>query len=331
MYIPETYLQAVILCFVTMFCWGSWANTQKLANKSWRFELFYWDFALGIFIFSVLSAFTLGSYGQEGRGFLTDVFLADKRNLLLAISGGVVFNLANILFVTAINLLGMAVAFPVSIGIALVLGVFLNYLVMPVGNVFLLFLGVASVVFAILLTAAAHKKNASVGESKPYNRLSVAISAGVLMGGFYWFVASSMMKDFNHPEIGKLSPYSAVFFMALGVLLSNLFFNTTLMKRPLQGLPLSYNDYLKGSLRDHLSGIAGGMVWCLGISLSIIASGKAGYAISYGLGQGATLIAAIWGVFVWKEFKNAPKGTDLLIRLMFVFYVLGLTIIIFSR
>lgn len=331
MYLPENYLQSVLFCFITMLCWGSWANTQKLAGKTWRFELFYWDYVLGILIFAVISAFTLGSYGPTGRSFSEDIHLAKQSNILWACLGGIIFNLANIFFVTAINIMGMAVAFPIAIGIALVLGVIVNYLALPVGNSTLLFTGVGFIVVAILFTALAYKKLLTQKGQMSSKGFVLALSGGILMGLFYRFVAASMTTDFYTPEPGKLTPYTAVFFMAVGVLVSNFIFNTVLMKRPLDGKPLSAPDYFKGNVQDHLAGIAGGMIWGLGTSLNIIASGKAGYAISYGLGQGATLIAAIWGVFIWKEFKNAPGGTSTLITLMFICYISGLCLIVYSR
>ena len=133
MFIPGSYSLAVILCIITMLCWGSWANTQKLASKSWPFPLFYWDYAIGVLLLSLVFAFTLGSWGESGRPFLDDISQADSSTLFSAFLGGVIFNLANLLVVAAIDLAGMAVAFPVGIGIALVLGVLVNYIATPVG------------------------------------------------------------------------------------------------------------------------------------------------------------------------------------------------------
>ena len=143
MFILENYSTAVFFCFITMLCWGSWANTQKLAAKSWRFELFYWDYVIGILILTLIFAFTLGSNGSVGRSFLEDVSQAGNDNLFSAILGGVIFNAANILLVAAIAIAGMSVAFPVGIGIALVLGVVVNYIDAPQGNATMLFAGVA--------------------------------------------------------------------------------------------------------------------------------------------------------------------------------------------
>jgi glucose uptake protein len=330
MFIVENYSLAVVFTIITMLCWGSWANTQKLASKDWRFETFYWDYVWGILIMSLIFAFTLGSTGEGGRSFLADFQQADSQNIQSALIGGVVFNAANILLVSAITIAGMSVAFPVGIGLALVIGVIVNYLDNPVGDKTLLFLGVGLIAVAILLNANAYRKMQS-NSTVSAKGLILSVAAGFLMGYFYKYVAASMFTDFNVPEAGKLSPYTAVVIFAVGILISNFLFNTYLMFRPFQGTPVSYSDYFKGSSKNHLMGILGGMIWCVGMSFNIIASGKAGAAISYGLGQGATIVAAIWGIYIWKEFKNAPKGTSIILNIMLLCYVVGLGLIIAAR
>jgi glucose uptake protein len=330
MFIPQSYSLAIILCIVTMLCWGSWGNTQKLAGKSWRFELFYWDYVLGILLFSLVLGFTLGSTGENGRGFIEDIRQAEPGNILNAMLGGVIFNASNILLVAAMAIAGMAVAFPVGVGIALALGVIINYVFAPQGNAAWLFGGVALIVAAIIIDAIAYKKHSATLQKVSGKGIVLSVSAGVLMALFYRFVASSMVTSFEVPEAGKLTPYSAIFFFSVGVLISNLLFNYLIMKRPFEGEPLSFKDYKKGSLGVHLTGITGGIIWNIGMSMSIIASGKAGFAISYGLGQGATLIAALWGVFIWKEFKGATKSVNMLIMLMFLAYLAGLALLVYA-
>lgn len=331
MFILENYSTAVLFCIITMLCWGSWANTQKLAAGTWRFELFYWDYVIGILVLTLVLAFTLGSNGTAGRGFIEDVSQANSSNLLSAMFGGVIFNAANILLVAAIAIAGMSVAFPVGIGIALVLGVVVNYIDSPQGNAALLFGGVALIAIAILLNARAYKKLSAANTSPSSKGLILSVAAGLLMGFFYRFVAKAMFSDFTVPEVGKLSPYSAMVFFAIGILLSNFIFNTYIMKKPFVGSPVSFSQYFKGSLRNHFTGILGGIIWCVGMSFSIIASGKAGAAISYGLGQGATIVAAIWGIFIWKEFKDAPKGTGSILNFMLLLYIAGIALIIYAR
>lgn len=331
MFILENYSTAVIFCIITMLCWGSWANTQKLAAGTWRFELFYWDYVIGILLLSLLFAFTLGSTGETGRGFIADVKQADTAAILSAVTGGIVFNLANILLVAAIAVAGMSVAFPVGIGIALVLGVVVNYMDKPEGDPQLLFIGVGLITLAIVLNAVAYRKKTVAASSTSAKGLLLSVAAGLLMGFFYRFVARSMFSDFHVPEAGKISPYTAMVFFSTGILLSNFIFNTYIMKKPVEGTPVSYRDYFKGTFRNHLTGILGGLIWCIGMSFNIIASGKTSPAIAYGLGQGATVVAAVWGVFVWKEFKGASSNTILLIRLMLLLYLAGLTLIILTK
>ncbi len=330
MFIPQSYTLAVILCIVTMLCWGSWGNTQKLAGKSWRFELFYWDYVIGIVIFSLLLGVTLGSTGESGRGFIADIKLAELGNILNSVAGGIIFNASNILLVAAMAIAGMAVAFPVGVGIALALGVVINYIAAPKGNPTVLFTGLALIVAAIIIDAVAYRKHSSSQKKVSGKGIILSVAAGVLMSLFYRFVASSMVTDFANPEPGRLTPYSAVFFFAVGVLASNLIFNYILMKKPIEGPPLSFRDYGRGTAGVHLTGVLGGVIWGIGMAMSIIASGKAGFAISYGLGQGATLIAALWGVFIWKEFRGASKLVNVLLLFMFLAYLGGLGLLIYA-
>ncbi|MEG3660181.1 multidrug DMT transporter permease [Arenibacter palladensis] len=331
MLIIESYTLAVILLIITMLCWGSWANTQKLASKSWSSQLFYWDYTLGIMLLALILGFTLGSTGEEGRSFVADLNQASSIALWSAFLGGVIFNIANLLLVAAIDIAGMAVAFPVGIGLALVIGVLVNYVAVPLGDPILLFFGVVLVVLAIILDAKAYK-NLSKGVTFSSKGLWLSIVAGVLMGFFFRFVAAAVSTDFANPINGLMTPYSAVFIFSIGIFTSNFIWNTYFMYKPLKGPKVTYMDYFrKGNLKLHLIGLLGGIIWCLGMSFSMIASEQAGFAISYGLGQGATMIAAAWGVFIWKEFENGPKGTNTLIFSMFTFFILGLALIIIAR
>jgi len=331
----SSYPVAVVLCVITMLCWGSWANTQKLASKEWRFQLFYWDYSIGVLLLALVLAFTLGSTGEHGRGFLADLHQADSKWLGSALLGGVIFNLSNILLVAAIDIAGMAVAFPVGVGLALVLGVITTYVATGSGNAPMLAAGVGCVVVAIILDALAYKRLASASSQASTRGIVLSVVAGVLMGGFYSFVAQSIgVLDpvSNNLEPGKLSPYTAIVLFSVGLFLSNFVWNSIVMAKPFTGPPVSYRDYFtQGNLRLHLVGILGGVIWNVGMSLSILAGAAAGAALSYGLGQGATMIGAIWGVFIWKEFRNAPPGTGLLLAAMFLFYVIGLAILIASK
>jgi len=329
MFIVNSYTLAVIFCFVTMLCWGSWGNTQKLAGKTWRFELFYWDYVIGILLFAIFSAFTLGSFGSEGRSFIPDLCQADWGNIGSAFLGGIIFNAANILLSAAIAIAGLSVAFPVGIGLALVLGVIINYMGAAKGNPVLLFCGVALVTVAIIVNALAYRKMTKNSSKVSSKGIFISLAAGLLMSFFYRFVAASMdLDNFVNPAAGKMTPYTAMFIFALGIFASNFIFNTIVMKKPFEGKPVTYREYFSGSFKIHIVGVLGGLIWGLGNAFNLIAAGKAGAAISYGLGQGATLVSAFWGVFVWKEFKAAPKGTNTYLFAMFLFFLMGLGLII---
>ena len=331
MFIINSYTLAVVFCFITMLCWGSWGNTQKLAGKTWRYELFYWDYVIGMVLFTLLLGFTMGSMGTEGRGFVADLAQANYESVLWVLLGGVIFNASNILLSASTSLAGMAVAFPLGCGLALVMGVINNYLEQAKGNPWLLGLGVLFVVVAIVCNGMAAGRVAKGGDQNVGRKKGVilAIVAGLLMSTFYRFVVKGMdIDNFEQPAAGMLTPYSAIFIFSVGVLLSNFIFNTFVMKNPFVGEPVSYGEYFKGSFSTHLVGILGGMVWCLGTAFSYIAAGKAGAAVSYALGQGAPMIAAFWGVFIWKEFKGADKKTNWLLGLMFLLFIVGLGIIV---
>lgn len=330
MFVLHSYLLAVVFCFISMCCWGSWANTQKMVDKRWRFELFYWDFVFGVVLLSAIGALTLGSNGSEGRGFLEDIRQADVRNVLSAVAGGVIFNAGNILLVAAIAIAGMAVAFPVGVGLSLVLGVILNYVATPLGDPILLFGGVALIAAAIILDSIVYRRVPSQIKGITKKGLIMSVAVGFLLAFSYRFTAGSMSTNLVNLEAGKLGPYAALFFMSMGLLLSNLVFNTIIMKKPFVGEPVSLSEYFKGNFRSHALGLFGGIIWGVGMLFNLIASGQAGFPISYGLGQGATMVAAFWGVFIWKEFKEAPN-TSTLISFMFLAYIGGLVLIIASR
>lgn len=332
MIIITSYSVAILLTVITMLCWGSWGNTQKLATKTWPFQLFYWDFTFGVLILSLILGLTMGSTGTSGRSFIPDLMQASLHAITLALLGGVIFNIANLLLVAAIDFAGLAVAFPIGIGLALVQGVIVNYIgETNHGNSVLLFTGVGLVALAIVMDALAYRKlSTNLGTTK--KGLILTLLAGFAMGFFYRFVADSMFKDFGNPEPGMLSPYTAVFIFSVGILISNFLWNTIFMYKPIKGQPVKYSMYFTiGTPKLHLIGLLGGIIWGIGMSLNIIASGAAGTAVAYGLGQGATLVSAIWGVFIWKEFAKAPKGTNLLLVAMFVLFIGGLSLIIISK
>lgn len=309
-----------------MIGWGSWANTQKLAGRTnWPFELFYWDYVIGIFLFSILFMFTLGSSGSYGMSAAANLEQASRPSMLAALFSGALFNVANILLVVAIDAAGLSIAFPVGIGLALVLGTVATYIDQPKGNPAILFLGVAFVLAAMILSALAYRKLPKGKAGRSARGIIFAVVAGCLMGFFYPQLMRAISPLFNTLPIraGELTPYTALFFFSIGVLVSNIVVNTIFMRAGGHAYP----EYFAGSAKLHLFGVLGGVIWMLALSLDVLASGVAGPAISYALGQGATLVAAIWGVVIWKEFSTAPKGAMRHVYLMFAAYVTGLILI----
>jgi glucose uptake protein len=306
----------------SMLCWGSWANTRKL-TLGYAFSLFYWDYVAGILLGSLAWGFTFGSIYGGPSAFVPNLLAADRSHILLAIVGGIIFNIANLLLVAAIDIAGMAVAFPVGIGLALIVGTGLNYLVQPVGNPFLIVGGVVLVASAIVLDALAYKRR-EASTKVSMRGVVLSVVSGLLMGGFYPFVAKSTIGEH------ALGPYSVTFIFAVGVVLCALPANGWLMRHSLTGeAPVSMQQYGSSRFSWHVWGVVGGFIWCTGAAASFVASraNAVGPAISYALGQGATMISAFWGVFVWKEFRHAPPDSRRLIPWMFLLFLAGLGVI----
>ena len=331
MVLVQNYALAVFLCALAMVCWGSWQNTQNLIGKQWRFELYYWDYSAGIVLFALLMAFTFGSFGNQGRSFLTDLAQADARYLLSSAVGGFIWNVGTLLLVASISIAGMSVAFPIGGGIGWTLGILINYLGKPEGNPLFLFGGTLVIIFAILVSMQSYRKLASHQKKTSFMGILLALLAGICIAFFYRFVALSLATDFTPEEAGKISSFTAVVFFSFGALLSTIMINPLFMARPVQGEPVKMSQWFKGSAKTHLLGILGGAIWCLGNSVSFMSVGAASPAVSYGLSNAAPVVAALWGIFIWKEFKDAPKGTNLLLTLMFAFYLIGLVLIVYSR
>jgi len=327
MILPTTYATAMLLTILSMICWGSWANTFKL-TKNWRFELFYFDFSFGVLLTALVAAFTLGSMGDD-LSFSDNLLIAGKRQMAYALAAGLIFNLANMLLVAAISLAGLAVAFPVGIGLALVIGVIWNYIINPQGNPFLIFAGVAMVLVAIIVDAFAYRAHAEedgeITEDFNIKGLILALVSGVLMGSFYPLVEMS-----RNAEQG-LGAYSIGFFFAIGVFFSTFIYNLYFMNLPVEGEPVSFGQYFRdGSVGKHLLGIFGGVLWCTGLLSNVAAaSGTAqvGPAVSYAMGQGATLISALWGLLVWREFAGAEMRVKFLLAIMIVLFAAGLGLV----
>jgi glucose uptake protein len=308
------------MMIVSAICWGSWANTYQ-GVKNYRFELFYWDYAIGIFLISLVLALTMGSTGNDATSFLNNIRSADTSNIISTMIGGAIFNLANLLLVAAIDMAGLAIAFPVAIGIALVVGVVLSYALQPKGSAVFLAAGVSCALIAVILDGKAYGSLASAGRSVSRKSIVICIVSGVLMGLWNPFVAYGATRG------NPLTPYSSVVFLTLGALLSCFIWNLYFMKHPLLGEPVSFGGIFTGPPSGHVLGLLGGCIWGVGTVFNVVAGKATAFAISYAIGQSAPMVAALWGVLVWKEFEGAPGKAKMYLTLMFVFYCLGILLV----
>jgi len=320
MFTPPSVTIALLMMITSAICWGSWANTYK-GVKNYRFELFYWDYAIGIFLISLILALTMGSSGHDASSFVNNVQAADASNIISTLVGGAIFNLANLLLVAAIDMAGLAVAFPVSIGIALVVGVVLNFILQPKGSGLLLAGGVACAFVAVVLDGKAYGSLASSGRSVSKKSIVTCIVSGVLMG--LW----SPFTTYGTTRGNALTPYSSVVFLTLGALLSCFVWNLYFMKRPLAGEPVGFGGFFTVPASGHLLGLLGGVIWGTGTVFNIVAGKATTFAISYAIGQSAPMVAALWGVLAWKEFAGSGSRAKLYLALMFVFYALAILLV----
>jgi len=336
MILPHAYGTALALTILTMLCWGSWANALKIA-KGWRFELLYYDYSIGVALAAALAGLTFGTWGSDGLSFTKDLAHAGKMNILSGFAGGVIFNLSNILVIGAVSVAGMGVAFPIGVGTALVVGVIWSYHVNAQGNPWLLCLGVALIVGAIVVDAIAYRAHA-VSRSIPGDKADAAAKRAATWKGIRLSVIGGILMGMFYPlvEIGKtgpkgLGPYAVGFVFGLGVLISVFVYNLYFLKFPIAGPRLSFADYLKGSSWFHFLGIAGGAMWMAGSLSNFVAASVVGPAIGYALGQGSTMVGALWGVLVWKEFAGGGKRVNQLLALMFVLFVAGLGVVSIAK
>ena len=338
MILVHNYVLAVCFFVLSMICWGSWSNTQKLAAKNWRFELFYWDFVIGLLITATIAAFTVGSLGSEGRTFLQDIAQADSSSIMYAMLGGIVWNLGNLLLVAAIAVAGMSVGFPIGGGLAWILGIIVNFILVildkgaPQGNTILLFTGVIVIIIAIYLSMLSFRKLAKEQKKTPAKGIYLSVFAGLAIAFFYGLVVKSLDHSFVSGGDGTLTPFTGVFFFAVGAFVSTPIFNLVAMRNPVEGEPVTMKMYFaEKKISTHMTGVFGGLIWMTGMVVSFMSAGATNPAISYALSNAAPVVAILWGVFVWKEFKGAPKGTNTLLATMFVLFLVGLVLITMSN
>ncbi|MBC3788774.1 GRP family sugar transporter [Spirosoma utsteinense] len=325
---------AIALCLVTMVFWGSWANAQKIVTKTAPLHVFYRDYVYGILLAALAIAFTLGSFGEKGRSVFADIQQADMRSILLALAGGIVFNTGNILLTVGISMAGISIAMPVGTGLSLAIGLVANYLAEPEGSIPLLATGGGMVLLAMLFSSLAYRTKQEQEDSEASsdnNRgIWIALAGGAVAGFFFLITSTSLVTDLTNPEAGLLTPYTGLVLFALGVNLSN-----PLLERLVRRFILTDSDkqltYRRTPLREHLVGIAGGLIWGIGLICLLLGANQAGDAVSYGLSQGATVVSVLWGLFIWREFEGAPGRANRYLWLMGIAYCLGLVLIVLAR
>jgi glucose uptake protein len=320
MFVPTTFAVALLMTVLSTVCWGSFANTFKV-TRNYRFDLYYWDYGLGIFLISLVLALTMGSFSGGPTAFLANLHTADTINLFYAALGGFIFNIANVLLVAGIEIVGLAIAFPISIGIALVEGVVLSYALQPRGNPVLLGAGVFMAVVAVVLVGKSYGALRTEGSVVSRRGVVVCVISGLLMGIFAPFVTRAMTRG------NTLTPYTTAVFLTLGAFLCCFVFNTILMRKPIVGSPVAAADYFRAPASYHALGLLGGTIWGIGTVFNFVAASLVGVAISYAIGQASPMVACLWGVFVWKEFRGANARAKGYLAAMFGAYLLALVLI----
>ena len=354
MILPESYFVALFVAIVAAICWGSWANTYKLAGRQ-RFELFYWDYALGVFVAATLAAFTFGSLGFNvagggaGFAFVDDLMLhASKHSWAYGLVAGAVFNLGAILLVGAMSLAGMSLAFPVGLGLAAVVAILLALIdrthvnaVLLLSTLVLILAAVALDVFAYRAVAQRRSQEAiKTGRTKStkvtvsWKGIVLALVGGPLIGLCFPLIDRS-----RTPDTG-MGPYAAAFMFGAGVLASTFVYNLFLMNLPVRGEPIEVLQYLRQPKRSHLLPLLGGMVWAAGTVSLFVASSAVAATAAQGadplplLGPNASilvvlaaaLLSGLWGLLVWKELKDAPERARSLTALALVLLLAGLAL-----
>lgn len=324
---------AICLCLVTMLFWGSWTNAQKYVTQSAPLYVFYRDYVYGIVVTALILAFTLGSFGEQGRSVFADIQQATLANILIAVAGGVIFNVGNSLLTVGISIAGLSIAMPVGTGLSLAIGLVVNYLAQPEGSIPLLAVGGGTIVVAMVLGAMAYHVKQEEGDqdtqSDQNKGIWVALAGGLVAGFFFRVISEALVTDLAKPEPDLLTPYTGLVFFALGMLLSNPLIEFLIRRFIVpDDNQITYDDAPRNL---HLAGLGGGLIWGLGMITLLLGSNQAGGAVSYGLSQGATIVSVLWGLFAWHEFKDAPSKANRYLWLMGIAYVAGLVLIVLAR
>jgi glucose uptake protein len=339
MILPQSYPAVLFLMVLSLLCLGSWVSFFKFAGK-WRFELFYLDFAIGLILASVILAFTVGNIGYDGFNFIDDLQHAGKRQWMYVFIAGLIFNLGNMLLMAAVSVGGLAVAFPMGMGMALLVGTGLGIAGRPAGSSLLLGMGCLLILTSILVNAvsyrimgvARHEALARAGLAKstrrprPMKGIVLALAAGLLIGAY-----TPLLDKARQGELG-LGPYAAGFIFALAAFISSFVYAIFFMNLPVEGDPLEFGGYVAGRLKQHMAGVVSGVVWYAGIVLALVCTSipeaiQGGTLPHFMLAQGSPVVAALWGILVFREFKDSDMRVKLLGTSMLVLFLCGMAMI----
>ncbi len=327
--LPNTYTLTLFALLLSIVCWGSWPGTQKAAGK-WRFELYYFDFALGTVLMALVLALTLGTFG-DSLTFEDNLAISGKRQIAIAFAAGAIFNLGNMLLLGASSIAGLSVAFPIAMGWGLILTSLIGYFSKTPANPALLFGGMALILGAVIADALAHRRHIiETAVTKKHGGglkgILLSLASGLLLCASAPVLASSRVGDIG------LGVYAATMFMTLGIFVSSFLYSLYFMNLPVQGEALSLKDYGKGTKGQHALGLLGGAIWCIGTVANFAASSapiEANFSstVCIVLGQTAAVLAAVWGLLGWREFTGASNGVRMLLVAMFLLFCAGLALI----
>jgi glucose uptake protein len=347
MVLPSTAFAVWILAIVSLLCLGSWANTLKLAGK-WRFEYFYYDFLFGIVICAGVAALVLGSGRPQELTLQDNLLLVGYRKMAFALASGVVVNLGMLLLLAAVSVAGMSIAFLLTLGVALVIGVAWDFVNIQQANIPLTFIALALLLGAVAVAALTYvrllrvRREAAQKALTPDPRIKSkrAKSAGAALAITLSVVGGIALGMF--PKIlggatgeGGLAPYPALVLISVAAFLSSPFFVLFFTTFPVSGTSAMPSGYLAGSAKQHLLGLAGGIIWGAGILTSLIVAAAPSTAqpsalIQYVLSNAAPLVAVAWGVLVWRELRGSDHRVQLLAAGMVVLFLAGLGMVAFA-
>lgn len=354
MILAQNPIQALIIMLIGMLCWGLWASLHKLAGK-WRYELFYFDVAVGLLVTAAVASLTLGTLGFDGFSLEDDLAHAGHRQWLIAFAAGAIFNLANMIMMGAVVVAGLSVAVPLGLGVSLMIGIGIRLITNPPGSPLLMFVGAACLLIAVVIIGVAYTFHVSsrvdqlvkegkvqtTGSTPGYGKamivsthapsaakgLLLAIVAGALMWIMFPLINKARVGDFG------LGPYGLTVMFSLGVVATTFMFNLFFINLPVDGEPIELLSYFQGGIGVHLLGFGSGIMLCAGILAYFVVQGGAPETqlkplTSYAIQQGAVLVAAIVGIFGWKDFRDAEPRVRAMVWSFLLLFALGLGVLV---